>query len=535
MTNIAAIYCRLSREDGDVKESNSITAQKELLSEYAKDNGFTIHNIYVDDGYSGTNFDRPGFQKMLSDADKQLFNIILVKDLSRFGRNYIQTGYFTEEYFPERNIRIIAINDNYDTSKSDNDFVPIKNIVNEWYAKDISKKIRSTHKLHQEQGIIPTGKLPLYGYMYDKDRNRIPDNCTAHIVKEVFELYIDGKTREEIAQILTDRKYLVPGYYYYEKYGYYAEKFSKYTEEQKYHWIPNMVGRIIGSREYTGNLHLGKSYIKSFKSNKEIYVKAEEQKIHIKRFPPLISEELYETAAKIRTIRKRDQFSGAFEKKFYGLFKCYDCGSDLKFKGFTIKRGFVTGYICLNPKCPCRTFVYTEDALALLDKELSQLKKILLKKNEFIEYCAKQIENIKEEDKPIDRTDDIKKLKIRNAQIDKLIEKLFEESTNNRIPKSAFDKMMKKYSNEYQQNEKQIEELSKVPKKTLVDYKELAIQLIHNLDSLRHNRDLVWLLKIFNGILIRKRRKINCLVCYDYGEISKFIEVFKDEYNEIKN
>ena len=161
MFNVAAIYCRLSREDEKTGESGSISTQKSILTEYAEKNNFAIYKTYVDDGYSGTTFERPGFQAMLRDADDKKFNIILVKDLSRFGRNYIQTGMYTEEYFPERNIRVIAINDNFDSEKGDNEFAPFKNIINEWYTKDISKKIRITHKLHQERGVIPTGKLPL--------------------------------------------------------------------------------------------------------------------------------------------------------------------------------------------------------------------------------------------------------------------------------------------------------------------------------------------------------------------------------------
>lgn len=533
MANIAAIYCRLSREDGDNKESNSISSQKEMLTEYAKSNGYDVFKIYVDDGYSGTNFNRPGFQVMLVDADKHLFDTILVKDLSRFGRNYIKTGYYTEEYFPDRDIKVIAVCDNYDSTNGDNDFVPIKNIVNEWYAKDISRKVKSTHRLHQEQGIIPTGKLPLYGYMYDKNRNRIPDPTTAHIVKEVFELYVEGKSREEICSILSSKKYVVPGYHYFIKYGYYKEKFSRYTEEQKYNWVPSMVGQIILSREYTGDLYVSKSHIKSFKNKKNILNKKENQKVHVKRFEPLISDELYEAASKLRTIRKRDRYRGVYEKKFYGLFKCYSCGVPLIYFGYETKsEGQVSSYYCNNKKCTCRTFIRTKETFALLDKELETLKRILSKKEEFIEYCGNYIEEVKEEDKPIDKSEDIKQLKLRNTQLDILIERLFEENINNRIPKSTFEKMVKKYNDEHQQNERIIEEYSKIPKKENINYKELAIEFINSIDSIEHNRDIVWLFRIFNGILIKSKKGIDRIICYDYGKLNIFVEAFKNEsYN----
>ena len=189
MANIAAIYCRLSREDGDNKESNSISSQKEMLTEYAKSNGYDVFKIYVDDGYSGTNFNRPGFQVMFVDADKHLFDTILVKDLSRFGRNYIKTGYYTEEYFPDRDIKVIAVCDNYDSTNGDNDFVPIKNIVNEWYAKDASKKIRAVFKAKGMSG-KPLSTFPPYGYLKDPNDKYhwIVDPVAAPVVKQIFKM-----------------------------------------------------------------------------------------------------------------------------------------------------------------------------------------------------------------------------------------------------------------------------------------------------------------------------------------------------------
>ena len=199
----AAIYCRLSREDGDNIESSSIASQKKYLTEYATKNGYKIFDTYIDDGYSGTDFDRPDFKRMISDVEKGFIDAVIVKDLSRLGRNYLKSGYYLEEYFPQKNVKFIAINDAYDSSVGDNEFAPFKNIMNEWYAKDISKKITTTHRLHQEKGIIPTGKLPLYGYTYDKDRRRIPDIETAGVVKFIYEQYIQGKTIGSIAEELT--------------------------------------------------------------------------------------------------------------------------------------------------------------------------------------------------------------------------------------------------------------------------------------------------------------------------------------------
>ena len=233
---------------------------------------------------------------------------------------------------------------------------------------------------------------------------------------------------------------------------------------------------------------------------------------------------------RIKAVRKRDDKSLTFEKKFYGLFKCYECGKPLKQKAFdTKKEGHVTGFICVNPKCAMRTFVKTKEALALLDKELEVLRKILLKKERFIKYISSYIVEVKQEQTPIDKSKEIKQLKSRNVQLDKLIEKIFEENINGRLPLQTFERMVKKYNEEFQQNEKLIEEYSKVPKKENINYENLGKDFINYISSLSKSRDIVWLLKIFDGILIRKRRKIDCIVRYDYGKLSLFVEAFKDE------
>ena len=169
-----AIYCRLSRDDGLDSESSSISSQKELLQDFCAKHNFFVYKTYVDDGYTGTNFDRPSFQELIKDIKDKKVNIVITKDLSRLGRNYVLTGYYTDYFFPENNVRYIALNDNIDTKVEDNsglEFAPFKNVINEWYAKDISKKIRATLHLKQSKGeIIRTG-APLYGYKYDKDNN----------------------------------------------------------------------------------------------------------------------------------------------------------------------------------------------------------------------------------------------------------------------------------------------------------------------------------------------------------------------------
>ena len=168
-----AIYCRLSKDDGTLDDSSSIQTQKDALTKYAIDNNFEIFDIYCDDGFSGTNVERPAFKRMIKDIEMRKINIVLTKDLSRLSRNYLQAGYYMEDFFPSHKVRYIAVNDNYDSEREDNEFAPFKNIINEWYAKDISKKIKYAFTNMMKAGRIPGGDVPLFGYDYDENRKRV--------------------------------------------------------------------------------------------------------------------------------------------------------------------------------------------------------------------------------------------------------------------------------------------------------------------------------------------------------------------------
>ena len=205
-----------------------------MLTEYAIDNGWHIYDYYIDDGFSGTNFERPSFKRMLNDIENGNIQIVLTKDLSRLGRNYLQTGYYTEEYFPLKKVRYIAVNDSFDTINEDgNEIIPFKNLINEWYAKDISKKIRFTVSNKMKNGEYVRTVVPLYGYDFGKDTKVInPD--TAPIVKYIFEQYINGYTTAQICAELTARKIYTPSYYNFVKYGYNSQEFVNISEDEKY-------------------------------------------------------------------------------------------------------------------------------------------------------------------------------------------------------------------------------------------------------------------------------------------------------------
>lgn len=214
---ITALYCRLSRDDGAEGDSNSVANQNRMLTKYAKENGFGNTRFYVDDGYTGTNFNRPGFQQMLEDIEMGYVSTIIVKDMSRLGRDYLQVGYYTDTYFPDRDIRFIAVNDCVDSNDGENELAPFRNVMNEMYARDISRKVRSSHRLRGNAG-EPLSQPP-YGYIKSPENKKkwIVDAEAAQVVQDIFRMCLEGKDNETIARILQEQKVLIPMAYWQSK------------------------------------------------------------------------------------------------------------------------------------------------------------------------------------------------------------------------------------------------------------------------------------------------------------------------------
>lgn len=239
---MAALYCRLSRDDGTESESNSIGNQKKLLLQKAKDLGFVQTKYYVDDGYTGTNFNRPGFQQMLSDIDMGYIKAVLVKDLSRLGRDYVSVGNYTDTYFPDRDVRFIAVNDAIDSDEGESEIAPFKNILNEMYARDISKKIRSSHRLRGSMG-EPLSQSP-YGYMKSPtDKKKwIVDEEAAKVVKSIFKMCLDGKCNETIARTLQENEVLISMAYWQSKC---LNRGGKKPQSNPYKWCKTTIRKIL--------------------------------------------------------------------------------------------------------------------------------------------------------------------------------------------------------------------------------------------------------------------------------------------------
>lgn len=465
----AAIYCRLSKDDGN-EESQSIQSQREIIADFVLGQDWIIAGYYIDDGYSGTNFERPDFKRLLGDIEIGLIDIVVTKDLSRLGRNYIQTGYYTEEYFPEHNIRYIAINDNFDTSKEDgNDFVPFKNIINEWYAKDISKKIRFTLDNKAKNGEPRNTVFPIFGYAYNSAHERIPDPETAPIVQMIYKKYVEFGSSVKVARYLKEQKIKIPRYYNGIKYGYNKKKVLEMTEDELTEWRPDGVREIIEKEEYLGVYKTAQSKSISFKNkkrsdNKDCYVFAN-------RYEPLIDRETWEVANKILK-RTRSGSIPMEENIFKGLVFCADCDSIMRFERRKVinksaNRIYDYRHFCTNKKCSHTNSIPKHCVLTAVKLDLLYLKETILSKEQEFLSLAKQYDS-KGRVVKSDTTIELSKLNRRNSEIDIFIQKLFEENAKGIVPTSTFEMMMSKYSKEKELLETEIRSLTRKQQEEMI-------------------------------------------------------------------
>lgn len=490
--NICAIYCRLSKEDHDTLESSSISNQKELLIEFAKNNKFEIYDLYIDDGYSGGNFNRPAWQRLIKDIEHRKINILITKDLSRLGRDYIGTGYYTEEYFPKYQIRYIAVNDNYDSFKNDDDITPFKNIINQWYLKDLSKKVKSVHELRMKKGNLPKGNIiPLFGYKHTIENERIIDDESSKTVKKVFELYNKGYTTKQIKENLTKLQMTIPSYYNYVKYNYNSTYWKKQNEEKKYDWNYKIVNYIISNIQYTGVLELKKTKTISYKTHKRIRTKASEKYIHNNRFPPIISQSEFDKANKLKLSRVRSNINEE-ENLFQNIVYCDSC-----LKPLSLIRNKVNQtkyYICRNKNCACKTrinYIRLEQNIKIVLERLHL--KILTNK----EIVKNTIENYNEN---VNLINELHVLKTLNDKIKKAISNLY---LDDNLPIDLKNDISNKYILEYEKNNKRVlfieDEINK-------DNDVIVQMFLERLDSHKLTRSLVT--NLFDKIIINKNKQL---------------------------
>lgn len=324
---VAGLYCRLSKDDGNTSESMSIQSQKSLLKQFAVDNEIMIYGYYIDDGYSGTNFNRPSFQKLKQDIECGNINCVITKDLSRLGRNYLESGAYIEVYFPENNVRYIAINDGIDTLKIGSnsaqlDIMPFKNILNEMYAKDTSNKIKSVLRSKMKEGTYIGTKAP-FGYKKNPQNRHelVIDKKTRHIVELIYDLCLEGKGTQLICEEMERRRIPRPSAFCED-----GGKLYGVTEENKYTWTHRMALDILRDHVYCGDLARNKRPTLSFKNDKRLYVPKEDYIVVKNTHEPIISREDWELAqAMLDSRRCENKSNRSYDNIFKGLVKCPDC------------------------------------------------------------------------------------------------------------------------------------------------------------------------------------------------------------------
>lgn len=449
---ITALYCRLSRDDGTESESNSIGNQKKLLSQKAKEMGLTDTKYYVDDGYTGTNFNRPGFQQLIDDIEIGLVSAVMVKDLSRLGRDYVSVGNYTDSYFPEHNIRFIAVNDAIDSDEGESEIAPFKNILNEMYARDISKKIRSSHRLRGSMG-EPLSQPP-YGYMKSPENKKkwIIDPEAATVVKSIFKMCLDGKGNETIARELQENEVLIPMAYWRSK-G--LNRGGKKTQTNPYKWCKTTVQKILSQQEYCGDIINFKTYSKSFK-NKTRYENSKENWAVFKNVnEPIIDRETFETVQKFisKTKRRAPKKENGERSIFNGLIYCGDCHSKMRYHTSTSNKE-IHYFTCSDNKvdyrgkCPGRHYVRADALEEVVKLELRRLVEMLeIDESYFAQLILRKNDEEREKDKKFLESK-LQKAIARSGTVSQLYEKLYEDNVIGKVSDEWFVELSHKYEKE---------------------------------------------------------------------------------------
>lgn len=446
--DVTALYARLSKDDDLVGDSNSIVHQKEILAKYAKEHGFTNIEFYVDDGFSGTNFNRPDFQRMMADAEEGKISTVIVKDMSRFGRDYIMVGYYTEIYFSNLDIRFIAINDNVDSNiQTENDLTPFKNVFNEWYARDTSKKIRAVFKAKGNSGKHLTTNPP-FGYKKDpndKDKWIIDDEAAA-TVRRIFQMYVDGYRISEIGHKLTEEKVETPILYYMNR-GIKTNARSEYPEI----WDLMSIKYILSQTAYAGHTVNFQTAVKSYKTKKQVNLPRNQWVIFRNTQEAIIDEKTFETVQQMRKV-KRARTKYNEPNMFSGLLYCADCGNHLTIQRVARNRK-MDNFSCATYRkkkkglCSCHR-ILVSDLETIVKEDLQKVcEYVLFHEKEFTdEYLSgSKKETVKFQAKT---KTELKRLSERQEEIGRIIRKLYEDNVSGRITDERFDFLAKSYEDE---------------------------------------------------------------------------------------
>ena len=377
-TYTAGIYCRLSKDDNLPGESMSIGTQRSMIEDYCKEHGYLVYDVYIDDGYSGLNFNRPDFQRMLADIDRGLVNLVITKDLSRLGRDYIMTGYYTEIYFPSNDIRYIALSDGFDTENENNDIAPFKNILNDMYARDISRKVKAAKRQQAKQGLFTCGQTP-FGYMKDPADNHhlIVDPDAAQTVQLIFDLAMEGLGDVGIAHELQRREIIKPAVY---KFRQGDKRYSHYGDLPKskiYNWCDATIRQILTNQVYLGHVISHKTEVTNYKTKKVRRIATADQIVVPNRHEAIIPESVFFT---VQTLRKGRCCPVNYKREnlFRDILFCKCCGSPLAIAHRKLKYSVDDLYRCMKhlrtpQECPKTHAIYHAPLYAYV---LSQMRSV---------------------------------------------------------------------------------------------------------------------------------------------------------------
>ena len=460
---ITALYERLSRDDELQGESNSITNQKHFLEDYARKNGFVNIRHFTDDGVSGTTFDREGFQSMIAEVEAGNVAVIIVKDMSRFGRDYLKVGFYTEVMFKEKGVRFIAINNGIDSSnQQDSDFTPFLNIMNEWYARDSSRKIQAIFKARMQEGKRVSPSVP-YGYRRDPDdkQHLIIDPEPAAVVRRIFKLILEGNGVNRIADILYADKILIPSAYA-EKY--YPENQHSKSFHDPIRWTNQTIIHILEKREYMGHTVLGKTISESYKTKKRRKTTEDELMIFENTHEAIIDEETWNNVQRLIETKRRPKKNGAPPCRLSGLLYCADCGSKLSHRyNSRNKYDADNSYGCSSYRQYTRNCTMHYIRVSVVEKLiLETIREVsayaLSNEKEFVKK-VREASDVQQEATMKEYRRRLGKAKRRHEELDDLVKKLYESFATGKIPEKHFDRLLSGYDNEQTALEAEMQEL----------------------------------------------------------------------------
>ena len=458
----AAIYCRLSQDDGSLGESGSIQTQKAILTQYCQEHHMEIVDCYCDDGWSGTNFDRPAFQRMIRDIEAGRVNTVIVKDLSRFGREYAQMGLYIEHYFEEKGVRFLSLAENIDSSQGLNNLVlPFTNVINSLYARQASEKTKAAHRARAKNGMFLGSRAP-YGYQKDpNDRHHlIVDPEAAEVVKEIFRMFADGIGYVRMTKILRERNILNPQAYFNQNNPDYY-KHSDYWRKP-FDWHATSVRAILNNPVYLGKLTFGKTKTKGFFDKRRVPAEESDWIVVEHTHEPLVSQELWDTVHQMMKARRRENSSGHVQP-FAGLVKCAGCGSSLN-ASYDKKKGKYTGFSCWvyknygKQRCTSHAIGWqTLNRLVLEDIRCNaQVAKLAAARYVGVLLRAK-LEKEKGETVRAER--ELKKAEKRIGELDKILAKLYEDQALGKISEVRYQAMAPGYEAEQASLQERVSQL----------------------------------------------------------------------------